>query len=162
MSTAMELTNETLEKIGSYVRGNLAVWMRDTVGPAVYRVEPEILERLVRVEEEFKSQSELIRQQFGFQTERFVGVDRRFEQVDKRFEEVDRRFEQVDKRFDQVDKRFEQIATQISDQRRDMLDRFDRVDTRLAESSRHASRSLAVVSVLISFFGVALLAAALL
>ena len=52
----------------------------------------ELLERMVRVEEELKHQRELLK---AF-----------MEQVDKRFEQMEKRFEQVDKRFDQIDKRF--------------------------------------------------------
>ena len=59
----------------------------------------ELLERMVRVEEELKHQRELLK---AFMEQ----VDKRFEQMEKRFEQVEKRFEQVDKRFDQIDKRF--------------------------------------------------------
>ena len=58
-----------------------------------------LLERIVKVEEELKNQRELMK----------IG----FEQVNKRVEliqsNMDKRFEQVDKRFDDVNKRFDMM-----------------------------------------------------
>ena len=75
---------------------------------------PELLERIVRVEEELKAQGKRIELLIHQMDKRFEQVDKRFEQVDKRFEQIDKRFEELihymDKRFEQVDKRF--IATQ--------------------------------------------------
>jgi len=66
----------------------------------------ELLERMVRIEEEIKSHRML--------TEALIHqMDKRFEQVDKRFEQVDKRFEQMDKRFEQVDKRFEEMLHHV-------------------------------------------------
>ena len=68
----MELSQETLKTIGSYVKGNLAEWMRE-VGPPVPSTDPQLLERIVPVEESLEHQREL--------------MERGFEQVDKRFDE---------------------------------------------------------------------------
>ena len=76
----MELSQETLKTIGSYVKGNLAEWMRE-VGPPVPSTDPQLLERIVRVEESLEHQREL--------------MERGFEQVDKRFQQVDKRFEEL-------------------------------------------------------------------
>ena len=86
----------------------------------------DLLERIIKVEEELKHQREtiqlLIKQ-----------IDKRFEQVDKRFEQVDKRFEQMqhnmDKRFEQVDKRLEQIQN-------NMDKRFEQVDKRLEQMNK--------------------------
>ncbi len=59
----------------------------------------ELLERIVKVEEELKHQRELIQ----------ILIN----QIERRFEQVDKRFEQIDKRFEQIDKRFEQITSRI-------------------------------------------------
>ena len=89
----------------------------------------ELLERIVKVEEELKHQRELI---FTFMKQvekRFEQVEKRFEQIDKRFEQIDKRFEQIDKRFEQVDKRFEQIEKRFEqmDKRFELLTlRIDR------------------------------------
>ena len=77
----------------------------------------ELLERILKVEEELKHQRELI---FAFMKQidkRFEelrdDMNKRFEQVDKRFEQIDKRFEQIDRRFEQIDRRFEQITLRI-------------------------------------------------
>ncbi|MFW5744139.1 MAG: hypothetical protein ACOC2D_12760, partial [Spirochaetota bacterium] len=93
MSNAMELNERQFEQIGSYVREHLGTWIRDISPPvATVQLDPVYLERIVRVEEELKSQRELMKQ--GFEA-----MEKRFEQVDRRFEQVDARFEQVDARF---------------------------------------------------------------
>ena len=92
---AMELRSEHLEQIGLYVRGNLGAWFKE----ANLDRDMELRERTIRVEEELKTQRELMR-------EGFAQVDKRLESMqhnmDKRFEQVDKRFEQVDKRFDDL------------------------------------------------------------
>ena len=93
MSSAMDLTREQLEQVGSYVREHLGTWIRVVDPPIVARMEPEFLERMVRIEEELKGQRELMQQGF-------LAMERRFEQVDRRFDEtradMNARFEQVD------------------------------------------------------------------
>ena len=59
----MELSQETLKTIGSYVKGNLAEWMRE-VGPPVPSTDPQLLERIVRVEESLEHQRELMERGF--------------------------------------------------------------------------------------------------
>ena len=54
----MELTGETLEAIGRYVRGNLGAWIREINLDR----DIELRERTVRVEEELKAQRELMRE----------------------------------------------------------------------------------------------------
>ncbi len=127
MSEAMELTKREFDQIGAYVREHLGTWIREvTPPPATVQLDPIYLERIVRVEEELKSERELMKQGFEHMDTRFEQVDKRFEQVDKRFEQVDKRFDQVDKRFEQVDKRFEEL-------RADMNARFQTVDKRFEE-----------------------------
>ncbi|HPJ15074.1 MAG TPA: hypothetical protein PLE16_05295 [Spirochaetota bacterium] len=132
MSTVMEFTKEQLEQIGSYIESNF-----DRFGAKsnVIQLRPydiQLIERMTRIEEELRSQREVILKQnetmqFGFaqmdkrfesmqkqMDERFAAVDKRFEMVQKsmdtRFEmmqkNMDNRFEQVEKRFDDVNKKF--------------------------------------------------------
>ncbi len=111
----MELSAETLEAIGRYVRGNLGAWMREVDLDR----DIELRERTVRVEEELKAQRELMREGFAQMEKRFdlmqEQMDRRFEEVGKQFEQVDKRFElmqeQMDRRFEEVDKRFEDMRS---------------------------------------------------
>jgi len=104
MSSAMDLTREQLEQVGSYVREHLGTWIRVVDPPIVARMEPEFLERMVRIEEELKGQRELMQQGF-------LAMERRFEQVDRRFDEtradMNARFDEtwadMNARFEQVD-----------------------------------------------------------
>ena len=61
---------------------------------------------MVRVEEELRSQRELMIVRFDAVDRRFVDANKRFEAVDKRFDDINKRFEIVDKRFDDINKRF--------------------------------------------------------
>ena len=111
----MELTGETLEAIGRYVRGNLGIWIREINLDR----DIELRERTVRVEEELKAQRELMREGFAQSQKRFElmqeQIDRRFDQTDKHLElikeQMGQRFEAVDKRFEAVDKRFEDMRS---------------------------------------------------
>lgn len=85
MSTVTELSNEALETIGNYVRSHLALWLHEVTPSGYAERDIALRERTVRVEEELKTQRELMCQGF--------------EQMEKRFEQTDKRFEQVDKRF---------------------------------------------------------------
>ena len=157
MAEPMTLRDDDVGRIAEYVKP----WLRELVDEMVPRVEiggvgPQLLERMVRVEEELKAQRTLMDERFGFMAQRFEAVDKRFDAVDKRFEEliavsdkrfdaVDKRFEELiavsDKRFDAVDKRFEELIA-ASDKRFDAVDkrfeeliaasdkRFDAVDKR--------------------------------
>jgi len=65
----MELSRDTLETIGGYVRQNLSTWMREAaIAP---QTDPVLLERMVRVEEELKAQRELMKQGFDQMDNRF-------------------------------------------------------------------------------------------
>jgi hypothetical protein len=65
MSEAMELSERQFEQIGFYVRGHLGTWIREVSPPATtVQLDPVYLERIVRVEEELKSQRELMKQGF--------------------------------------------------------------------------------------------------
>ncbi len=146
----MELSQETLKTIGSYVKGNLAEWMRE-VGPPVPATDPQLLERIVRVEESLEHQRELMERGFARNDRHFEELRRefneRFEQVDKRLDEQRQdflaRFEQVDKRFDEQRKdfvaRFEQVDK-----------RFEQVDKRFDEQRVQTRRLMAVMTTILS------------
>ena len=106
MGEPMALRDEDIGRIGDYVKP----WLRNLVDNVVPRVEPggvgsQLLERMVRVEEELKAQRQLMDERFGFMERRFEAVDKRFDAVDKRFEELlghaNSRFDEVGKRFDE-------------------------------------------------------------
>jgi hypothetical protein len=67
---AMELGEKELEKIGSYVKSHLSEWM----GEVRRERELDLVERVVRVEEELKSLREV--------------METRFESFEKRFSQI--------------------------------------------------------------------------
>jgi hypothetical protein len=104
MSDPVILRDEDVGRIGEYVKP----WLRELVSQLLPRMEyagvgPQLLERMVRVEEELKAQRELMAERFAAVDRRFVAVDQRFVAADQRLEalirHMDRRFESVDKRF---------------------------------------------------------------
>lgn len=108
---ASKLTKDHLEQIAEFLVVKFpALKSGSRARSASTAIDLDIRERIVRTEEELKTQRDLMREILGM-------MEKRFEQVDKRFEQVDKRFEQVDKRFEQVDKRFEEL-------REDMDKRF--------------------------------------
>jgi methyl-accepting chemotaxis protein len=138
---------------------------RDRMGLAVIEDRnTELLERMVRIEEEIKSHRIITENLIHQVDRRFEQVDKRFEQVDKRFEQVDKRFEQVDKRFEQVDKRFEQINKRFEqvDKRFEQVDRrfeqvnkrFDAVDRRFTSLQWLIGIGFVVLSALMSMYQV--------
>ena len=103
----MAVTQKDLSQISDYIKGQFAEWM-ESIPPRQFKrdYEFELHERMIRVEEELKTQRELMKQ--GFEQ-----VDKRFEQVDKRFEQVDRRFEQINKRFEQLEDHFSELSRRM-------------------------------------------------
>ena len=77
--TKVGLQEADFQLIGNYVQSHLGQWIKNAGWRITSRDrELELFERVIRVEEELKSQQELIKQGFGL-------VEKRFEQVDKRF-----------------------------------------------------------------------------
>lgn len=78
----MVLGNEELKVIGEYVQSNLETWLR---GASIIPYRPdreiELLERMVRVEEELKNVS-------GQMQKGFKQVDKRFESFESRFNRI--------------------------------------------------------------------------
>ena len=144
MGTAMELTKEQLEQIGSYIESNFDRFGAKSNVVQLRPYDIQLIERMTRIEEELRSQREIILKQnetmqFGFaqMDKRFEQVDKRFEamqkQMDERFTAVDKRFEsiqkQMDERFTAVDKRFESVQKQIDE-------RFTAVDKRFDDMNK--------------------------
>ena len=134
---AMALKKEELLAIGEYVRDHLTEWLPEqTNALAAFSFPIELTERMIRVEEELKTQRELMKQ--GFEQ-----IDKRFEQIDKRFEQVEKRFEQVDTRFglmqNSMDNRFELMQNSMDNRFEVMqgsMDRgFDKVNAQIKDLS---------------------------
>ena len=82
----MSLTIEELKQIEDHIKSNISSWIGDiSLTKSSYFNEIELIERIVRVEEELKNQRELM----------LMG----FEQMNKRFEQVDKRFEDINSKF---------------------------------------------------------------
>ncbi len=95
----MSLADPEIEQIEAIVKRIL----QNQLPP---RYDLDLVQRIVKVEEELKHQRELMQQGFAL-------MEKRFEQVDKRFEQVDKRFEQIDKRFDQIHQEIMAIHQEI-------------------------------------------------
>ena len=85
MGEPMTLRDEDVGRIGEYVKP----WLRQLVDEMVPRHElggagTQLLERMVRVEEELQAQRTLMDERFGFMARRFEDM---FEHMNKRFEE---------------------------------------------------------------------------
>ena len=83
---SLAMKKDQLEQIGLYVKKNLPKWLGES--SKAFRSEIDLRERTVRVEEELRSQRELMKQGFDEMGKRFEfferSIDKRFEQVDKR------------------------------------------------------------------------------
>ena len=123
MGEPMALRDEDVGRIGDYVKP----WLRSVVKDMIPRhelagVDAQLLERMVRVEEELKAQRLLMDERFGFMEHRFAAMDKRFEEMlgytNSRFEAVDKRFDAVDKRFEEslehTNTRFADLTTQMN------------------------------------------------
>lgn len=127
----MSLSDGDLQYIGQYVRAELPGWLRE-LGPWAFA--GQLMERMVRVEEELRAQRELL-------LAHVEASDRRFEDIDRRFEDTNRRFDDVNKRFDDVNKRFE-----------DMNRRFDDNSKRHTATQWFVGAGFLVVTTLISLY----------
>ena len=108
----MSLSEGDLQYIGQYVRAELPGWLRE-LGPWAFA--SQLMERMVRVEEELKAQRELLLAHVEASERRFEDIDRRFEDINRRCDDVNNRFEAVNKRFDDVNKRFEDLNRRFDD-----------------------------------------------
>ena len=99
----MNLTEEHLRQIGSYIKQNFDEISSQSRYARERSYEMQVIERITRVEEELKSQRDLLLKQHEMMMFGFAQVDKRFEMTQKN---MDDRFSQVDKRFDDVNKRF--------------------------------------------------------
>ncbi len=132
MSVVMEFTKEQLEQIGSYIESNFDRFGAKSNVVQLRPYDIQLIERMTRIEEELRSQREILLKQnetmqFGFtqmdkrfesmqkqMDERFAAVDKRFDDVNKRFDDVNKRFDDVNKRFDDVNKRFSMMMWTIT------------------------------------------------
>ncbi len=103
MEQVMELTEEQLRQIGNYVSRNFDELIERSRYAQSRSHEISVIERITRVEEELKSQREIM--MFGFQQ-----IDKRFEAMQK---SMDDGFRAVGTRFDDVNRRFTMLMWAI-------------------------------------------------
>ena len=155
------ITEAQLEKIGEYVRGQFPQWLRengaaplpdqstDHPNDLVIQAPIPLVERIVRVEEALKHQTDFLKTMLKQMDTRFEEnrqySDKRFEELrqysDKRFEELrqysDKRFEELkqysDKRFEEINKHFEENR-QYSDKR------FEEINKRFEENRQYSDK----------------------
>lgn len=118
MSTVMEFTKEQLEQIGSYIESNFDRFGAKSNVVQLRPYDIQLIERMTRIEEELRSQREILLKQNETMQFGFTQMDKRFEsmqkQMDERFAAVDKRFDDVNKRFDDVNKRFDDVNKRFS------------------------------------------------
>ncbi len=86
----MSLTSAELKQIEDHIKNNIGSWMEEiSLTKSSYFNEIELIERIVRVEEELKSQRELMLMGFEQTNKRFEDMQK---YMDKRFEDVNRKF----------------------------------------------------------------------
>jgi hypothetical protein len=90
---AMQLKSEQLEQIGEYVQKQLPLWL-DRIPVFSRAYEMDLRERTVRVEEELKSQRELMLKGFENSEKQLVLMK---DQMDKRFDSMEKRFDLLTK-----------------------------------------------------------------
>ena len=79
---SVTLREDDIQRVGDYVKP----WLRELVDrivprPATARIDAQLLERMVRVEEELKAQRELMDERFEFTKERFREVNEYFKRT---------------------------------------------------------------------------------
>ncbi|MDD9988326.1 MAG: hypothetical protein OXQ31_18770 [Spirochaetaceae bacterium] len=159
--TAMALADTDLERIGTYVKGNLYGWFVEVAPHLV--IGPQLLERIATIEQELKDQRELMAVRFDAMdrrfeetnarfAERFDAVDQRFAAVDQRFAAVDRRFEEMDRRFEEMGKRSDERFAAVHVRFEDMNKRFEDMNKRFDSMQWLVGGAFVVIGVLMTVF----------
>ncbi len=147
----MALADTDLERIGTYVKGNLYGWFVEVAPHLV--IGPQILERTATIEQELKDQRELM-------AVRFDAMDRRFEETNERFAErfdaMDRRFEDMgkrsDERFAEMGKRSDDRFAAVHVRFEDMNKRFEDMNKRFDSMQWLVGGAFVVIGVLMTVF----------
>ena len=149
--TAMALADSDLERIGTYVKGNLYGWFVEVAPHLV--IGPQLLGRVATIEQELKDQRELM-------AVRFDAMDRRFEEMNERFAE---RFDAMDRRFDDMGKRADERFAEMgkrSDERfaavnvrfEDMNKRFEDMNKRFSSMQWLVGGAFLLIGVLMTVY----------
>ncbi|HPA62734.1 MAG TPA: hypothetical protein PLH15_05905 [Spirochaetota bacterium] len=155
MSTVMEFTKEQLEQIGSYIESNFDRFGAKSNVVQLRPYDIQLIERMTRIEEELRSQREVILKQNETMQFGFAQMDKRFEsmqkQMDERFAAVDRRFEMVQK---SMDTRFEMIQknmdTRFETIQKNMDTRFDDVNKKFTMMMWMTSAGFTIIATVIT------------
>ena len=125
----MMLSDSDLQYIGRYVRAELPGWLNE-LGP--WALGSQLMERMVRVEEELKARRELLLTHVRTSHRRFDDANKRFDDANKRFDDANKHFDDANKHFDDANKRFDDANKRFDDVNR----RFDDVNRRFDDNSR--------------------------
>ena len=151
MGTAMELTKEQLEQIGSYIESNFDRFGAKSNVVQLRSYDIQLIERMTRIEEELRSQRDLILKQNETMQFGFAQMDKRFEtmqkQMDSRFEAVQK---QMDERFTAVDKRFESVQKQIDERFTAVDKRFDDINKKFTMMMWMMSAGFTIIATVIT------------
>ena len=151
MSVIMELTKEQLEQIGSYIESNFDRFGAKSNVVQLRSYDIQLIERMTRIEEELRSQREIILKQNETMQFGFSQMDKRFEtmqkQMDSRFEAVQK---QMDERFTAVDKRFESVQKQIDERFTAVDKRFDDMNKKFTMMMWMTSAGFTIIATVIT------------
>ncbi|MEM0938653.1 MAG: hypothetical protein AAF600_12500 [Bacteroidota bacterium] len=104
----METSLQSPQEIKAFIVATIQEELKKTRTSSFAGIDKELLERMVRVEEELKLIHIRFDDHLAFIKERFEAIDKRFEDNlafnKERFEAIDRRFESIDKRFERQDR----------------------------------------------------------
>lgn len=162
--SSMEIGNRELEKIGTYVQNHLAEWIHKIRSER----ELDLIERVVRVEEELKTQRETTEIGFQAMEKRFdllqQSMDRQFAAIDQRFEqtreEMNLRFEQtqqsMDRNFEftrlEMNRRFEEKQQSMDRQFESVEKRLDSFEKRFSVLQWTIGLGFTILAVLMGVF----------
>ncbi len=149
----MALQDDDVRRVGDYMKPWIRDIVREMVPPQPGPIDTQLLERMVRVEEELKAQRELMRDRFDAMDQRFIDMrthsDARFDAMDQRFADMrahsDARFDAMDQRFADMrahsDARFEAMDQRFIDMRAYTDARFEAVDKRFDDVQTSFART---------------------
>ena len=151
MSTVMEFTKEQLEQIGSYIESNFDRFGAKSNVVQLRPYDIQLIERMTRIEEELRSQREVILKQNETMQLGFAQMDKRFEsmqkQIDERFAAVDKRFEMVQK---SMDTRFEMMQKNMDNRFEQVEKRFDDVNKKFTMMMWMTSAGFTIIATVIT------------
>ena len=150
---SMALAQADLQQVIDYVKLNLHQILAEAAPELIAASAPldrQLLDRMVRVEEELKDLRETMERRFQAQQEmiavQFAAVEKRFQDwlrnIDGRFEGVNNRFEDMNRRFDDVNNRFEEMNRRFEEMNANVNRRFEEMNANVNKRIEEANANV--------------------